>query len=103
MSPRNTHATATAICFSFWLVFDKDGSMRMTRTEPSLDRAERSMFLSVTLPKTLWQTPSLRGHITVPGDAAAPEFTLDVATVGEALRQALGVDIDLKVHTPPTD
>ncbi len=99
MSPRNSRVTKDTVEYGFWLVFEEAGSVRMTRTEPNLDRSERSMFVQATLPRSLWRTPSLRATIGVkPGPEGGFNVNLEIAS--EALRSALGVDIDLQVIAP---
>ncbi len=99
MSPRNSRVTSTEVTFGFWLAFEEAGGVRLTRTEPHLDRAERAMYLQATLPRSLWNRPTLRAHIVVqPGQDLTEPINLSVAS--DALRSALGVDIDLKVIEP---
>lgn len=87
---------APNLTFHFWLVFDSDGSMRMSRTEPSCSRTEHRMKLQATLPKSLWRTPSLSASIEL-SDPGAPPLNIDVTAAQEALRTALGVDVDVRV------
>jgi hypothetical protein len=87
MSARNSRITNNEVIYGFYLVFEEAGGVRLTRTEPHLDRAERAMFVQAKLPRTLWRTPSLRASI-------------DIEIAGDALRSALGVDVDLKVIEP---
>lgn len=96
MAPRSSHLSQKAITYGFWLVFDDRGGMRFARQNPNVGRDERAMFLEATLPRSLFATPPLRATISVadPGEAA-PQ--IDISAASEALRQALGVDIDLKV------
>lgn len=99
MSPRNSRVTSTEVTFGFWLAFEEAGGVRLTRTEPHLDRAERAMYLQTTLPRSLWRRPTLRAEIKVqPGQDTSKTINLTVAS--EVLRSALGVDIDLKVNQP---
>lgn len=84
--------------FAFWLVFAEDGSVRLTRGEPSLARNERAMSLSATLPRSLWRTPALRASITMPEGAAPDRINIDIEAASEALKSVLGVDIDLTVR-----
>lgn len=100
MSPRNSRVTSTQVEYGFWLVFEEAGAIRLTRTEPGLDRAERSMFIQATLPRSLWRTPTLRATIGVKADPAG-NYTADIEAAADALRSAIGVDIDLRV-IPPT-
>jgi len=94
---RQTYRSGNDLIFAMWLIFAKDGSVRMTRTSPGLDRDERAVALEAKLPLALWATPSLSATLTVEADAA-PAINLDIAT--DALRSALGVDVDLRVVQP---
>lgn len=89
--------TATHWQFDFWLVFDSNGRVRQTVREPDISRTERKMHVSATLPKSLWSSPSLRATINVTEDNHEPKFTVDLQAAGDALRQSLGVDIDMRV------
>lgn len=81
---------------SFWLVFDAWGGVRLTRGEPDLKQGERGMAMTAKLPHKLFNIPTLRGSITVP-DPESTDFQIDTAAASEALKQAIGVDIDLRV------
>lgn len=90
--------------YSFWLVFGADGSMRFTRGQPSVGRGERGMSCTASLPKSLFQTPMLTASIGITEEQATT-FSIDVHAAAEALSQAVGCDIDLRVTTtqsPPT-
>lgn len=96
MAPRNSRVTSTHVEFGFWLIFEEAGGVRLTRTEPHLDRAERSMFVQAKLPRSLWNKPTLRADIAVQhGQDISKPINLNLAA--DALRSALGVDIDMKV------
>ncbi|PWJ88448.1 hypothetical protein C8D77_111171 [Mesorhizobium loti] len=99
MSPRNSRVTSAEVIYGFWLIFEEAGGLRLTRTEPSLDRSERSMFIQATLPRSLWRTPTLRATIGVKADPSG-SYTADIEAAADAVRSALGVDIDLKVIPP---
>jgi hypothetical protein len=87
--------------FEFWLVFGRDGSMRLSRGQPgSLGRGERAMSCVANLPASLFKTPELKAEITIPKGDAPAEFKIDVEAAGAALRQVVGVDIDLRVNSP---
>lgn len=96
MSARTSTIRDKSITYGFWLIFDSAGGMRLARQRPNAGRAERAMFMEATLPRALFSTPDLRGTITVADPLDAP-ISIDVAAASEALSQALGVDIDLKV------
>jgi hypothetical protein len=87
--------------FEFWLVFGRDGSMRLSRGQPgSLNRGERAMSCVANLPASLFKTPELKAEITIPKTDAPAEFRIDVEAAGAALRQVVGADIDLRVNGP---
>jgi hypothetical protein len=100
MSPRFSYIHGDTYKFEFWLVFGADGSMRMSRGAPSLARGERGMSCVAKLPASLFKTPELRAEITIPAEDAPSAFQIDVEAAGEALRQVVGVDIDLRVNGP---
>ncbi|PZU63807.1 hypothetical protein [Sphingobium sp.] len=96
----STYRTGDDLIFGFWLIFDKLGDVRMTRRPPSLARDERAVSMDARLPLALWDTPTLRAQLVVNADAA-PTVNLEIAT--EALKSALGVDIDLQVKAQDGD
>ena len=98
MSKRFSAVLRDKIEYSFWLIFDDAGGMRLSRGEPQCGRAERAMSVSATLPKALFATPRLSATIAVSSDVSAA--TIDIAAASEALRSALGVDIDLVIREP---
>lgn len=96
MAPRSSRITGTEVTYGLWLAFEEAGAVRLTRAQPSLDRAERAMYLQVTLPRSLWKTPSLRAEIAVqPGQDLSR--SIDITAAADALKGALGVDVDVKV------
>lgn len=99
MAQKYSDVRADHIEFSFWLIFGSDGSMRFARGKPHIERHERAMKLSATLPKTLFRTPELSGVIRIADDGGKP-FDIDVQTASAALEAALGIDIDLRVKGP---
>lgn len=101
MPKSSTHKTTTQITYDFWLVFSGDGSMKMARGEPDLGRNQRAMAMKAVLPTSLFKTPSLTGSITV-ADNGAVALKADVKAASEALKLALGVDIDLRISESPT-
>lgn len=85
--------------FDFWLVFHKDGPMKMTRNKPGTSRDERAMFMQITLPNALWATPELKASIEVASDGQMQ--AINVEGVSEALKAVLGVDVDVRVVAAP--
>ena len=86
--------------YAMWLAFDKDGGVRLTRGQPSLDRNERAMSLLVKVPKALFATPQLSAKINIE-DPGIPQPQIDIAAAQEALRQVVGCDVEIAVTTPP--
>lgn len=90
-------AEPARINYSFWLTFSASGSVRLSKNPPRVEREERTMKLTATLPKALFTEPTLSATITVNHvDDNPPPINVELASA--ALRGVLGVDIDLKVH-----
>ena len=89
--------TATHLEYDIWLVFDYFGPVKVTKTEPDLSRNERAMFMKVSLPKALFEIPSLRASLKV-DDTGSPQ--LDVTAIADAVKLATGLDIDVRVQEP---
>lgn len=83
--------------YALWLTFDRFGNVRMSRGEPRVGRHERSVSLMATLPMSLFDVPTLRGTLTVEDTSDGLGANLDILAAVDALKGALGVDIDLKV------
>ena len=84
------------IDYAFWLVFGRDGSVRLTRAQPSAGRGERAMSCRAVLPMSLFRTPELKATIVL-DEATKSEFKIDVRAASEALKGVIGVDVDLQV------
>ena len=84
--------------YSFWLVFDSSGGVRMSRGKPTVSRDERSVRLTAALPTSLFKTPELAARITVPGQPCEP-IQIDIELAREALKAALGVDVDIQIRS----
>lgn len=86
---------------AFWLIFDAWGSVRLTRGEPELGRGERGMSIVAKIPHALFNVPTLRASLDV--SAAEPLLpTFDLSAASAALKQAIGVDIDLQIVPAPS-
>ena len=81
----------------FWLIFDCNGNVRLTRGEPNLDRYERAMSVTTKVPFALFNVPQLRATINIDAQSAKVP-PIDTTAAGEALKQAIGVDVDLVIH-----
>lgn len=96
MGNRYSSITGTEIIYSLWLTFDERGGVSMQRGEPTTVRGERAVKLNVTLPRSLFRTPELKATLKVP-QVVAQDFNLDVSLASEALKTALGIDVDMRV------
>lgn len=82
--------------YSLWLIFDDKGGVRLSRLRAGLNRNERAVALTVKLPTSIFKVPELKVTLTVPAGANdIPPINIEAAT--EALRAAVGCDIDVKV------
>lgn len=97
------------IHLDFWLIvhpgdfraWNQRPSARITAGEPRLDRHERAINLKVKLPVALFKAPSLSAAITV--DSPAQAVTINAEAVAEAVRQAIGMDVDIQVNRGDED
>lgn len=92
--------TTKSRSYGFWLAFSDSGRVRLTIREPDITRDERKMYVQAALPLSLWSTPALRATITVTEDDHEPQFNIDLQAAGDAMREALGVDVDIRVVPP---
>lgn len=99
MRQRHTFDRGDHLEISLWLVLSRDGSVRCTRASPDLSRDERALSLTLKAPKALWAVPQLRATLTI--EAPDPDVPpIDLTAANAALKEALGVDIDLRVNGP---
>jgi hypothetical protein len=90
----------------FWLTIGRGHngstpSVKVSAGYPSLARNERAMNLKIKLPLALFETPSIKAEIAV--EAPTEAVSIDIAAVAEAVRQAIGVDVDIQVTTPESE
>jgi hypothetical protein len=88
-----------SIEYQLWLTFDYNGNIRVSRGEPDVTANERAMWCVVTLPISLFLKPQLKAAITI-ADGEPQSFQIDVQAAGEALKAAIGCDVDLRVILP---
>lgn len=92
------------VLLDFWLTVarGKGGSdrpsVRVTASFPALARDERTINLKIELPVALFETPSLSASIKVEHPTQA--VTIDATAIAEAVRGAIGMDVDIAVQTP---
>lgn len=82
--------------YPLWLIFDERGGARMARGRPTTGRYEKAIALTVTLPISVFKDPEYRVTLSVVDDRAPPA-AIDIVAARDALKGALGVDIDLQV------
>ncbi len=89
------------MCLDFWLTVargqggsDRPG-VRVTAGYPALSRNERAINLKIELPIALFETPSLSASIKVEHPDQAVH--IDSTAIAEAVRQVVGMDIDISV------
>lgn len=73
-------------------------SVRVTAGPPALKRNERAINLKMKLPLALFQTPTIQATINVA--AEQPQIQIDADAISEAVRGAIGMDVDIKVVEP---
>ena len=79
--------------------FAKPPAPELLKGTPSLASDERAMKLRVEVPYAIFETPSLAATVTIEG-SEAPSVAIDVSAATAALREALGVDVDVRVVAP---
>lgn len=99
---RYSRPKGEGIEYSFWLAFNANGDVRLTRQQPDIKRTERSMKCTAVLPKSLFVIPELHAAITIQEPDAAM-FNIDIEAAGEALRAVIGTDIDIRINRPDAE
>lgn len=94
--PQGSYRRGDDMVYGFWLALRSNGDVKLTRKAPSLTRDERGMYVELTVPLAIFSTPSLRATINIVDTPGVPP-QIDVQAAESALREALGVDIDLRV------
>lgn len=82
-----------------WITINKRGSIRTTKTQPSLNWDEVAIRTEIELPDELFRRPRLQASITIPKEAAQPqEITSEVIEdCKEAIKQSTGLEMSIKV------
>lgn len=89
------------LLLDFWLTIGRGQnnsdrpSVKATAGYPNLARNERAINLKMELPIALFEAPSLSASIKV--DSPAQAVTIDAETVAEAVRQVIGMDVDIQI------
>lgn len=95
---RSRHATmdAKTLTMDLHLIFTEEGDVRMTRSIPALARGERSMALSLQVPRSIFKTPTLQGRIVIEDSQFEARVAETICDADMALRGA-GIDLKLSV------
>lgn len=107
MAARFGHESGRLLFLDFWLTvgrsetYSERPAVRVTASYPKLARNERTINLKMELPLVLFETPSLSATITV--DAPAQAVQIDAMAAVEAVRQAIGMDVDIRVVSEGTE
>ncbi len=97
---RHTRRSGDALVFDLWLVFSRDGGVRLVRGEPGQTAAERAIKIEASLPLALWRTPILKATLTVDPGETRDVIESRIAVLGDQVREVLGMDVDLRVLDP---
>ncbi|WP_394658792.1 hypothetical protein [uncultured Novosphingobium sp.] len=101
---RALNAPHQVLQLDFWLTVSRGPApgrrptVRVSAGYPALGRDERAINLKLELPIALFETPSLSASIVV--DQPVQAAHIDVSTIADAVRQAIGMDIDISVSVP---
>ena len=103
MGTRYGHETRESLNLDFWLTITRGANggapgVKVTAGYPALSRNERAMNLKLMLPLTLFKAPALSATIKV--DSPQQAITIDATAVAEAVRQSIGMDIDVRIVQP---
>lgn len=96
--------TEKKLLLDFWLTIGRGTnggvhpSVKVSAGYPNLSRNERAINLKIGLPTALFETPSISASINV--DAPAQTVQIDASAVAEAVRTAIGMDVDVRLVVP---
>lgn len=95
---RSRHATmdAKTLTMDLHLIFTEEGDVRMTRSTPALARGERSMALSLQVPRSIFKTPTLQGRIVI-DDSQFNARVAEIACDADKTLRGAGIDLQLSV------
>lgn len=100
------HTDKEKVSLDFWLIihpgdpknWNRRPRVRVTAGTPALGRSERAMNLKMSLPISLFETPSISATINV----AEPNqpVHIDASAIADAVRGIVGMDVDIQVNMP---
>jgi hypothetical protein len=93
---RHFHMDQNTITYEGNLIVDAKGGMRLTRAEGQLNPGERSVAVTLKVPRAVFRTPTLRAVITMPETSMPAELTAEgKAELEEKIRSATDLKIEL--------
>lgn len=101
------HESSATNCMvlDFWLTvgrsknkgaFNLYPSVRVTAKYPNLSRNERAINLKMKLPLALFEAPSLTASIEV--EAPQQVVNIEAGAIAEAVKSAIGMDVEITVN-----
>lgn len=80
----------------------KQVNFRLTDRPPTLQPGEVSMYVNMSIPRALFQKPTLKAEITVPADAVSePTISAEVKNnIAEIVKQQTGLDLTITISKP---
>lgn len=97
---KHTRRTGDTLTYGFWLVFGRDGGVRLVRGEPGQSAAERAVKVEGSLPLALWRTPLLRATMTVHAGETRDVIESRIDVLADQVREVLGVEVEMRVVPP---
>lgn len=88
---------AETIEYGFWAYLARDGSLaKITKNRGAVPRDQRAMFLSISVPASIFTEPEMRATITVEESADGAVLSHDTtAKVADALDNIPGVTVEV--------
>ena len=86
----------------FYLIVNKKGSVRTTKTQPDLKWDEISIQMNLDLPDTLFKKPLLSASIVVNEKQVTPAVISPVIknNIQDSIKQHSGVEVKLTIVDP---
>lgn len=98
------------IALDFWLIVKRgdaragwpqhryNPTVRVKAGEPDLAKNERAVRVEMNVPTAIFETPALRALINI--ESPQQVVSIDVAAAAEAVKQATGMDVEIRVVEP---
>ncbi|MDH4746644.1 hypothetical protein OMP43_21695 [Sphingomonas sp. CBMAI 2297] len=99
------------IALDFWLIVKRGEqrpgwpvghrftpAVRVKAGEPDLAKNERAVRVEMNVPTAIFETPALHALINI--ESPQQLVSIDVAAAAEAVKQATGMDVEIRVVEP---